>query len=292
MLTAAARTMTWMIGLALAAAACLMATPSMLSIRGVLGPTILAAHAPGRAAVMMLAALAAATIVAIVVTRLANAAVGLFVLGGGLCCLAMRLATVRDLAFGAGADHPRAALLLIAAETFCWFLALLAASAAVFRFGGPLHDIEPLHPGKPANPFWSPDALKSATAGLIALPIVWVIAQSPAKGQMLGAVFCGAMMAGLFGRLIAPNVQPVLLFASPALFGALGQALAAVMIRVPLDAAFVDGKIPNLGLPMPIDYAAGSLLGVSIGLGCAKSFLQHEEASASSGAAAASASSS
>ena len=45
----------------------------------------------------------------------------------------------------------------------------------------------------------------------------------------------------------------------------------------PLADAVVNGTLPVLSLPMPIDYAAGSLMGVSMGLGWARGFLHHEE---------------
>ena len=73
------------------------------------------------------------------------------------------------------------------------------------------------------------------------------------------------------------TTKPRLLFASACLCGALGQAVAAMTVNVPLPEALVARTIPNLIMPMPIDYAAGSLVGISMGLGWAKSFLHHEE---------------
>ena len=49
------------------------------------------------------------------------------------------------------------------------------------------------------------------------------------------------------------------------------------MLGAPLRDAFASGTVPALLLPMPVDYAAGSLMGVAAGLGCAKSFLHHED---------------
>jgi hypothetical protein len=116
------------------------------------------------------------------------------------------------------------------------------------------------------------------------LPIVWLIAQSPMKGQMIGATFFGGMAAGLIGRLISPHVQPILLFASPVAFGALGHVLAMLLLNMPLDDAWVAGELPRLSRPMPLDYVAGSLMGVSVGVGWARSFLHHEEQQDGSGA--------
>ncbi len=82
---------------------------------------------------------------------------------------------------------------------------------------------------------------------------------------------------GLAGRLVAPRAQPVLLFAAPCLFGVIGHLIGLAMTSGALDVAFVNGSISRLSLPMPIDYAAGSLLGVSVGVGWARSFLHEEE---------------
>ena len=41
--------------------------------------------------------------------------------------------------------------------------------------------------------------------------------------------------------------------------------------------AFVSGSIPHFSLPMPMDYAAGSVMGAAVGVGWARSFLHHEE---------------
>jgi hypothetical protein len=86
--------------------------------------------------------------------------------------------------------------------------------------------------------------------------------------------------------LLVPNVQPILLFASPIVFGALGHLAAMVLLNEPLDSAYVSDRFTAFGLPMPLDYAAGALWGVSWGLGWARSFLHHEEP-AKAGAAAA-----
>ncbi len=75
----------------------------------------------------------------------------------------------------------------------------------------------------------------------------------------------------------APRAQPVLLFAAPCLFGVIGHLIGLAMTAGALDVAFVNGSTSRLSLPLPIDYAAGSLLGVSVGVGWARSFLHEEE---------------
>jgi hypothetical protein len=152
---------------------------------------------------------------------------------------------------------------------------VLAATLVVFRFAGPLSDIEPEQPGgAPA-----PDGLglRGLAAAVLVLPAVWLFARSDLRGQTLMAVVVGSMVVGLVGRLIAPHAQPRLLFAAVCLVGALGHLVGMMMVEGGLADAFVARAIPKINLPMPIDYAAGSLMGVSMGLGWAKSFLHQAE---------------
>ncbi len=90
------------------------------------------------------------------------------------------------------------------------------------------------------------------------------------------AVVVGGLLVGLVGRLVWPARRPWLLFAAPVLFGALGHLVAMLTVGGPLSEAFVAREIPPLGLPIPLDYAAGSLMGVAMGLGWARSFIYEE----------------
>ncbi|MCP3903772.1 MAG: hypothetical protein GY715_09070, partial [Planctomycetes bacterium] len=67
------------------------------------------------------------------------------------------------------------------------------------------------------------------------------------------------------------------LFAAPVLFGAIGHLVGSFLISGSFADVFVSGRIPKVNVIMPADYAAGSLMGVAVGLGWARSFLHHEE---------------
>ncbi|UCD75201.1 MAG: hypothetical protein JSV91_15630 [Phycisphaerales bacterium] len=251
---------------------CIPAAGYLTSPRGALGPTVLQAESVIGAAVAVVVCMGLATMVAALVGRFTNAVVGLFVLGGGLYALVHRTATVEELA------RSEQSLGLVVVETVLWALLVLAAVVVVFRLAGPLKDVQLEKSGRRPSAFLSAAAGKSALAGLLVLPAVWFIAQSPMKGQVVGAVFVGGLVAGLAGRLWSPHVQPILLFVSPIVFGAIGHIVGMVLMKESLGEAFVAGEVPALCLPMPADYAAGTLLGVSLGLGWAKSFLHpHEE---------------
>jgi hypothetical protein len=265
-----------LVGLTLTGLVCAAALPLAISPRGGTAPSIFLAESPVRATAAVLAAGAVAFIVAVVVGRLINAAVGLFVMGWGLAVFAMRTDTVREVILSG-----EAGLWLIAAETLFWAAVALALTMLMFRLAGPLKDIHPREFEAPPHPLWSADALKCAAAGVLVIPVVLLLARSPMKGQVLTAAFFGAVAAGLVGRLLAPHVQPVLLFATPCAAGALGHLAGRFMLgQQSLESAFIAHELPPLCLPMPMDYAGASLMGVAFGLGWARTFLHHEDEAA------------
>ncbi len=258
-------------GMLLAGAVCSLAIPFTVAPRGTIGPTLLQAQSVVSAVTATVLCFAAATGIAGIVGRYVNAVVGLFVLGAGLSVLRLRSGTIQDLAFAEGG------LGLLALETALWGILVLAATLVVFKMAGPLTDIVATDDGVDPPPLWSRLGLRGVGAGLLVLPVAWLIARSQLRSQTLMAIVVGAMVVGLVGRLLAPHAQPRLLFASPCFFGVLGHLLGMMMVSGALSEAFVTESISLLSFPMPIDYAAGSLMGVALGVGWAKSFLQHEE---------------
>jgi hypothetical protein len=258
-------------GMLVAAGICYQISRFAASPRGTIGPTAFQAESPVMATIGIVVLFALATAVAAHVGKLVNAAVGLFILGAGLWALRLRLGTVEDLAFADGS------LGLVAAETAFWGLLVMGATLAVFRIAGPLSDITAVEPDKAQTNVWDEWGLRGLAAGVLVLPAVWLFARSDLKGQTLAAVVLGAMAVGLVGRLLAPHAQPRLLFAAACVFGALGHVVGMMMVRGALADAYVARTIPAISLPMPIDYAAGSLMGVSMGLGWARSFLHQED---------------
>ena len=264
-------------GLALSGALCVAALPYLNSPRGAAGPTILMADSPVAALVAVMLCLTLAALLCGIVARLTNSAVGMFVLGAGIFVLAGRMATVKEVAFFTDRGSESGTITVLALETLFWAILALVLTSIVFRLGGLLSDIKPLELERVPHPLFSAEGMKSAAAGALMLPLVAMIAKSNMTGQMLGATFLGGVAAGLTGRLISPNVQPILLFASPIFFGALGHLFALVLLKRPLDIAYVVDDLPVFTRPMPIDYAAGSLMGVAVGVGWARSFLHHED---------------
>ena len=258
------------IGLALAGLIFAMASGTMTFHTGAAAASLIQAESPLMAGLAVIIALALALVIACVVGRMVNAVVGLFVLGGGLFVLAGRSGTIESLVFGGGS------LSLLALESLLWAGLVLLAAVVVFKVAGPLQDIEPEPSGRRPHWLMSNEALICAGAGVLVLPVVWVIAQSPMKGQVVAAATLGSVAAGLAGRLLSPHVQPILLFGSVCVFAGIGH-MVGWAVEEDIQAAIVAGTANPWSLPMPVDYAAGSLLGVALGLGWAKSFLHHEE---------------
>ena len=49
------------------------------------------------------------------------------------------------------------------------------------------------------------------------------------------------------------------------------------MLPTDLAAVVASNQLPNIVLPLPIDYAAGSLIGVPIGIAWANGFLEKDD---------------
>ena len=250
---------------------CVTVAPLLLSPRGGIGPLLLGADSSGKAVVVTLSVFSLATLYSAGVGRLLNAVVGMFVLGAGLFMLAGRTETAVEYFHGGS-------LSMVLLEQGLWIVVCLVATGMVFLMAGWLSDIEPDEDGVRPHPIFSGAAMRSLGAGVIVLPVVWILAQTPMKGQVLGAVVVGSMFVGLVGRLFSPHVQPWLLFVSPILFGGVGQVLGVTIFGGTVDMTMPGSvsMLHPLNMPMPLDYAAGSLMGVALGLGWAKSFLQHE----------------
>jgi len=261
------RHIVFVLGVVAAAAACVAAISFTISPRGTIGPTLLQAQSPAAAVIAVSLGLMGATIVGAIVGRLTNALVGLFIVGAGLGALAFRFGSIGDLAFANGS------LMFLAVETVIFSVLVLLSTYVVYKIAGPLEDIDP-----PDDDYNKTKSLfLSAAAAIIMLPIVWFIAKSELRGQTLAATFFGCMLAGLASRLIAPNTQPKLIFATACLVGAVGHMYGAYVVGTNIESAFIQETIPALSMPLPIDYAAGALMGVSMGLGWARSFLHHEQ---------------
>jgi hypothetical protein len=269
MLDATKRYAALVLGLATAAIVMSFASGSLVSWRGVPGPTVGLAIQPIGAVVTLAGCLAICFLIAVVVGRMVNAAVAAFVVGGGLAALSMQCGTHLDLLFANAAPMP------IVIETLAWAIVVLLVAAGLMRLTGPLPDQpwnSPVDALSPSRVFES-DAIRGAAAGAVSLVALWAVAGNDLKGQALAATLVAGVGTGMIGRMLAPRVQPVLLFAAPLIFIAIGQAWVG-FTNADAIPAWAAGKASGLGVPTPLDAAAGSLMGVAMGLGWSRGFVE------------------
>jgi len=270
----------------------LLIKPFLLSGTGTFGPTVLQSQSPGPAVVALLVALATCTVIATLVSRvltsrnfLLDASVrphesvtgsnvtgtSLLIIGIGLGWTCLQLESIQTVVLDGS-------VMLLAFEGLSWAIALLIMASIVLRFGGDF--VNPMQNDDGSTDDWalSNASIKLAACGACVLPVVWLVAQSPLKGQVVIATPLGAMAAGLVGRLVAPTVQPVLLFPAVCVFGALGQWVVGLTLPDDPSALVAAGRLPNLILPLPIDYAAGALIGIPIGISWGNGFIEKQDA--------------
>lgn len=103
-------------------------------------------------------------------------------------------------------------------------------------------------------------------AGLIgAGVVVWLVAQSTYKGQTFAAAALGGVAAGAAVRVLAVHASGVWAFVAFAVLSAASPVVARMMSG-DVAAAAMSGQLLRLAHPLPLDYLAGALVGVPMGL--------------------------
>ena len=246
-----------------------------VSPRGAASPALLVATQPMLAIAAVLVAMIIALLITLTLAKPINAVVSLFALGCAFAAYAMQTGTISDFVF-LGAN-----MKLAAAETIVWGVFIMLAAMITFRVGGALVDV-PAHDrdGTFAGEIFHKRAMLSLLAGLAAIPILLFTMVGASKGQAIGACAIAGVITAVVGRMIAPRAQPIVLFAMPALVIGVAQlVLAFTGAAVSPDIAFVNGTLSPICVPMPMDIAAGSLLGVAIGLGWSKGLVKPQPSS-------------
>lgn len=207
------------------------------------------------------------TILAMIAGRLVNAVVGVFVLGSGLAGVTLKGASI------SGAIFAGASLTSLASETLIWSVPAALAVVMIFRFSGSPPDIAPRYPGESMwREYFDVDALRSGFVGVLLPLIAWIVVRNMLKGQAFGGACLGGVAVGIAYRMMAPRIQPVFAFIAPILLAGIYQLVVSSRITGDLGAMFAADSIsPELRL-LPMDVVAGSLTGVAIGIGWARSF--------------------
>ena len=203
------------------------------------------------------------------VSRGLNTAVGLFVIGFGVCLIAFRCDTVETFAWS------ESSVWALGIETMLWIPIVAVLTIVVFRFSKGLRDVYSDYSTPLAGSFesmLSRDGLAMLLCGIPAVGVTWALLGNSSNGQVLGAVFAGSMVGGVVGRLALPRTQPVLVFVGPILVGGIAQIVLASGFSGTMADALVAGTAPRLLWVMPLDWVGGTLGGTAFGLGVARMF--------------------
>jgi len=225
----------------------------LVSARGEIGPTILQAQSPLSAILSVIVTIGVASVVGGLVARITTAASGMLVLGFSLFAMAMKLEGIEGFIYGGGN------LYLLMIEVVFLSILLLLGTYIVFVIGRPFVVVKKEREGSQA------DIWKALLISAAILPMVYLVAKSPMRGQAIGAAAVGGIVIGFLARQFTPSMQPHVYYVFPIALAALGYLFGTLFFPVS-DVAFAQQQVSPLLFPMPIEYAAGLLLGVSLGL--------------------------
>jgi hypothetical protein len=154
-----------------------------------------------------------------------------------------------------------------------WVVPSAISVVLIFRFSGSPPDIAQRFPGESMwKEYFDSDALRGAITGVLLPLIAWLVIRTMSKGQAFGGACIGGIAVGIAFRLFAPNVQPILAFISPILLSGGYQLFVASRMAGDIGTLFAINALPPELRMMPLDVVAGSLTGVAIGIGWARSF--------------------
>ena len=122
----------------------------------------------------------------------------------------------------------------------------------------------------------------SLTVGLTMSAVAaWLIAVEPLKGQTIGAAFVAGLVGAASARLVFLRLPGWTAAAIPAALAILGP-LATHAIAGDVVADVFSRSLFRLGWLLPLDWAAGALLGIPIGLAWTDNVIQQARGTGSS----------
>jgi len=119
-------------------------------------------------------------------------------------------------------------------------------------------------------------SIGAAIAGAATPIVIWLLARSDMRGQTIAAAIIASIIVGLLGSFTEGRRGRVALFAVPPIAGALACAFAWWQHGTITLLDIGHGWTP-FALVMPHDYAAGSLIGVTLGLAWSRAFMSSED---------------
>lgn len=234
-----------------------------------------------------LAILAIASALGLISGRLIARDMGLTVAGLVLAWAAWRFSTV-DRALARTGDTSMPTILALEGLLVCLAgTAIACAIAATSRERKPIAGILGEFTGEqPLGETLEPSRLAIAgVAGIAgAVAVVWLVANQATKGQCVMAAVLGGIACGAAAQLSATVNRIRLGILAPMLAMTLLAAAAPLIARAiegsQLIAHATAGTLFPLGKLGPLDWLAGALLGVPVGLAWANSMIEKDPATA------------
>jgi hypothetical protein len=261
MLRALARMIGMFIGIAVCAAIGLAAGGRAIAADGAPAAALIQCASPDTAIGAAIAAAAIVALIAAAYARLVGFHFGVILMGIACAAYGTRTGTAVDFARDGGDGR------LLALET-------LASGAAIALAVWALARLAAAADAAPAPP--DPSPLRRITAIVIGLlviaPVAWLIARSEMRGQVVAAATLASAVSALASSLVGVQPRSCLRYLTPCIAGAAWSAIVWMWVGGVDPVNPAAGWSP-LALPMPQDWAAGSLIGVTLGNSWARSFM-------------------
>jgi hypothetical protein len=228
---------------------------ALTSSRGSLGPTILQSLSPISSLMGVLITVAVASLIGGFVGRLTSTTTGMFILGFALFAMALKLEGAEELILSEGSFN------LLILEAILLSAIILLGAIIVFGISGPLKCVQK----RTSEDRLTIQVGKAVLISLTIIPVIWLIAITPDKAQVIGAAAVGGIVIVVLLRQFLGSMQPLLLFALPTAMGGIGYFIGVTLGGTD-PSSFAQQEMSTLLFPMPLDYAAGAIIGLSLGL--------------------------
>ncbi|MFZ4573388.1 MAG: hypothetical protein ACOYN0_03255 [Phycisphaerales bacterium] len=259
--------------------ALLVAGPALASLAGNLrdaggghAATLLLTSNVGAGLLAGVAALGGALVIGVVGARLVAVGTGCTLAGIVLAWCGWRLGSLEDLARLPDKQVP---LMLLAVENGLVAAVGAAIAFACVKFGRGLWSADNgTAMSSLPDPTEPPTRAALGTAfgaGVVGCALLtFFVANNGLKGQTLAAATIGGLAAAIMGQLVLAGkrslITPVIPAASVVIVAVLGPIAAAILHGSKLDAAIYAGDVLPLARPISLEWAAGALMGVPLGL--------------------------
>lgn len=235
------------------------------------GASLLTQPSPLIAVMIVAVTLVACVLLCTLLTGRIHFEAGLFCAAIGMLALSVRGGPIRYVLMYASGEGVFLRLafettLLFGCVAIGWYVLLILRDNNLLR-GEPLRDDDP-----DALPMMGLMALAAQVIGMVLLMLL--LAQSDRKAQVAWSVALSSLLSTLLAHSLFPARPSIWFWSGPFLVAMIGYAFAWFGPG-PLVGGQVGGMLPQLGRPLPLDYAALGTAGAIMGYWTSRSW-QHQ----------------